>query len=316
VRQCDGTCGNDVCTETYCGDGIAQLPNTSKTGGPDNDGYEQCDGTIYCSNQCTCDSAHKSCSGLCVPPEQICPCPSNQKMCNGNCIPTDQTCTPPDCQNGYKKCDGVCVPDNQICPCPSNQKMCNGNCIPTDQTCTPPDCQNGYKKCDDVCVPDNQICPCPSNQKMCNGNCIPTDQTCTPPDCQNGYKKCDGVCIPENESCHPSPPLNVCGDGIKGQFETCDLGYSNNDGIKTLAISDGKYFAYSLYSDKVTSPNLFVCDQCSLKAITCQTNPLTSSCQLNLPACSYQDVSLSLMKGEVPVIFWDINFENVNYLLT
>ena len=44
---------------TYCGDGIVQQPNSTGTGGPNNDGYEECDTEwmlgqySYCSDQCT-----------------------------------------------------------------------------------------------------------------------------------------------------------------------------------------------------------------------------------------------------------------------
>jgi hypothetical protein len=46
--QCD-----DNCAFTYCGDGFTQKPNGVGTGGPADDGYEECDGGSNCSANCT-----------------------------------------------------------------------------------------------------------------------------------------------------------------------------------------------------------------------------------------------------------------------
>ena len=47
-------CHND-CTNTECGDGYTQSPNGEGTGGPGNDGFEQCDGEFYCTGSCIVD---------------------------------------------------------------------------------------------------------------------------------------------------------------------------------------------------------------------------------------------------------------------
>jgi hypothetical protein len=47
-----------LCTQTYCGDGIVQKPNAAGTGGPNNDGYEQCDGTAGVGPHQICDGVY------------------------------------------------------------------------------------------------------------------------------------------------------------------------------------------------------------------------------------------------------------------
>ena len=44
-------------TRTSCGDGIVQSPNSAGTGGPGNDGYEQCDTNAGVSTGYTCNSS-------------------------------------------------------------------------------------------------------------------------------------------------------------------------------------------------------------------------------------------------------------------
>ncbi len=77
-EQCDGTDGvglYQVCSAncelislTYCGDGIVQNPNNESSGGPHNDGFEQCDdgntnNNDGCENDCTCKD--KDDDGVC-----------------------------------------------------------------------------------------------------------------------------------------------------------------------------------------------------------------------------------------------------------
>ena len=65
-EECDGqegigdhqSCSNECTLNdlTYCGDGIEQMPNDEETGGPQDDGYEQCDdgpdGSANCTVEC------------------------------------------------------------------------------------------------------------------------------------------------------------------------------------------------------------------------------------------------------------------------
>lgn len=104
----------NITTEcTYCGDGIKQSPNDVGTGGPQDDGYEACDGTDGVG-------AHQSCTQECTL-EDLTYCGDGTKQ-----TPNDEGTGGPQ-NDGNEACDGTDgVGFNQ---------ECTAECTITDLTC-------------------------------------------------------------------------------------------------------------------------------------------------------------------------------------
>ena len=115
-------------TKTVCGDGIKQTPNETGTGGPANDGIEECDGIdgvtqgFTCSascvlvpiSECTIDNT-RSCNtgllGICAAGTQTCVEPSTWGSCIQNQQPVNEICT-----NGLDDdCDGLTDTNDTDC---------------------------------------------------------------------------------------------------------------------------------------------------------------------------------------------------------
>ena len=176
------TC-NTQCKKTYCGDIFVQIPNGVGTGGPLNNGFEDCDdgnllNTDNCLNNCT---APKCGDGVIWAGHEQCELPNSQN--NANC-PQTQTA---DCNNNHKQgtrdslgnCTAACgcVSDpftNYVCV----KRACGAICS-SDSDCSQSisTCQGGgvnktglrdaFGTCDGTC----QCIPDPFTYQCVKGSC-------------------------------------------------------------------------------------------------------------------------------------------------
>jgi len=225
---------------TYCGDGIKQSPNDYGTGGPNNDGYEDCDGSdgVTEGYRCTPDCVLEE-----LPPE-------------------------PECQTGQQQsCDtgrlGICAEGTQICDGDGFWGECVADNIPVVETCDDgldndcdglvdcfdPDCSQ-----DPACGPstdctpqDTQACDtgefgvCAAGTETCDqygywGGCVQDEQS-TSEICTDGLDNdCDDYLDCNDIDCYQDPACSsggtYCGDDAVQSPNDAGTGGPNNDGYE------------------------------------------------------------------------------------
>ena len=108
----NGNGGNGNGGETYCGDMSVQSPNDAGTGGPLNDGNEECDGGTNCGND-----------------PYSCSCPAGYVSDGSNGCMTDPSISCDEVFDGNEECDGGvgCMLPGEL-----NECTCQVGYIPTD----------------------------------------------------------------------------------------------------------------------------------------------------------------------------------------
>jgi len=129
-NNCDGSIDENLGCN-FCGDGVKQNPNDLGTGGPNNDGDEQCDGQqgvtigFQCTENCILEEVEcildqtRVCStdqfGMCEIGLQLCISDEANGTLWADCIP-DEVAIPEVCFNGLDNdCDGLVDQDDPDC---------------------------------------------------------------------------------------------------------------------------------------------------------------------------------------------------------
>ncbi|MBU4331596.1 DUF11 domain-containing protein, partial [Patescibacteria group bacterium] len=215
-----------------CGDGAKQSPNQVGTGGPLNDGYEDCDGTDGVG-------AHQQCTSQCVL--------ENLTFCG------DGTVQKPNDDGFDEQCDGQAgVGEHQQCTDQCiliDLTYCGDGNIQTpnddgfDEQCeVDTDCNDENSNTTDVC----NLCTCEFHGQTFCGDGIkqsPNEEGSGGPQ-NDGYEGCDGAdgvgahqqctsqCVLEN--------LPYCGDGTVDPGEACDDGNNTSgDGCSASCKNEG-----------------------------------------------------------------------------
>lgn len=207
---------------TFCGDGIYQKRNSEGRGGPDNNGYEDCDiaDRVATSPADSGSDRHYACTGVCP---VVGECNDTCQFAGGYCgdtIVQDGTGG----TNDYgEKCDGlVGVAANPFDSSSSKQYSCL-NCAHTGGWCGDGGVQAVFgEKCD---MPGAGISI--DNQYDCSNSCEWTGGWCGDATIQSGYgEQCEGADLSGN-SCHLFGLINgslACDGGCKFNISGCDQG--------------------------------------------------------------------------------------------
>lgn len=204
-RECtnDGGCDDgNVCTDDSCSGGLCE--NVPATG-------RSCDNSLFCDGVGACDAA-----GTCVEPGS--PCSGSQPICdesNNRCVECsgNSNCT------GDQLCEttsGTCVQCLAVTDCPVPQNDC------MNRVCSSNLCSVARKAVGTSCMSDGDEC---DGLESCQN--VGTDFMCQ----SSGTNPCD--VDPANPICevtgsNESTCTAVCGDGLIGVDEECDLGTGGN----------------------------------------------------------------------------------------
>ncbi|MFH1866602.1 MAG: VWA domain-containing protein [Patescibacteria group bacterium] len=276
---------------TFCGDNITQSPNDEGTGGPLNDGFEDCDGTDgvgpnqSCTDQCVledltycgdgikqtpndnnefeqCDGTdgvgpHQTCTNQCTL-ENLTYCGDGAKQ-----EPNDEGTGGP-LNDGFEDCDGTDgVGPNQIC---TDQCILEGQTYCGDGIKQTPNDNNKFEQCDGTDgVGPHQTCTNECNLENLTycGDGIkqtPNDEGTGGP-LNNGVEACDGTDgVGEHQTCTNQcvlTDLTYCGDGIMQTPNDEGTGGPQNDGVEECDGTDG------------VGGGQICTDQCVLEDISC-----------------------------------------------
>ncbi|MCK5413344.1 MAG: DUF4215 domain-containing protein, partial [Candidatus Pacebacteria bacterium] len=197
-EECDGILGvgaHQICSDscalvdlTYCGDGILQAPNDEGTGGPQDDGNEQCDdglvGSETCTSQCNlvvtepfcgdgeidigedCDDGNNSdgdgCSSVCqietTPPDPV---------CGNGFIEDGEQCDDGNIEDG-DGCSATCQTEARVYQCSDDQDNDGDGFIdyPSDLGCDSSEDDDEYNAyCGDG------VCNASENCSVCSQDC-------------------------------------------------------------------------------------------------------------------------------------------------
>lgn len=207
---------------SYCGDGVKQSPNMEGTGGPLNNGYEQCDDgnsllTDTCNNSCvltTCgDGIIQKINGFGV--FEV--CDDGNKVNTDTCLNNCQiaVCGDGVVRIGVEECDDGNLSNFDGCSSICQKEVCGNGTIQAGETCDDGNLMSG-DGCDSFC-----------QKEVCGNGILQIGEQCDDGNLING-DGCSSLCKKE-----------VCGDGIIQVGEQCD---GSNLGGKTcvdLSFSGG-----------------------------------------------------------------------------
>lgn len=191
----------DVCIDSGCGDGIADL----RAG-------EACDdGNIIDGDDCSADcKSLASCGNGFFDPGEICDDYNNVSGdgCSADCLSNET------CGNGYRDLDEFCDDGNTV-----SGDGCSADCGELET------CGNGSRDYGELCDDGNQI-----SGDGCSSDCLSIEI------CGNGYTDFDEQCDegqPDSATCDADCTFPLCGDAYhnpefinpaNGEPEQCDDG--------------------------------------------------------------------------------------------
>ena len=216
-EECDGEDGvgeHQICiicrlfTHTYCGDGEVQQPNSEGIGGPDNDGFEECD-----------DGNNEDGDG-----------------CSADCLVEEDPPEDPYCGDGHQDEGEECDDGNN-----ENGDGCSADCLVEEDPPEDPYCGDGHQdegeECDDGNTQNGDGCSSiclieiEDPDPYCGDGHQDEGEECDDGNTQNG-DGCSAACLIEIED--PDP---YCGDGHQDEGEECDDGNTQNgDGCSSICL--------------------------------------------------------------------------------
>jgi len=250
--ECEADCG--PFSGTYCGDLITQSPNDAGTGGPLNDGYEDCDDGSGGSSTCEtwCEFASSTYSGTCEGPctnggfgedagcesglwcqnydgstlcrsaggacDENCDCVNGQECISGSCqTPASDPCA------GLDECS-LGPPIEQFCSSSTQYRSCYQNstgCLVWGSQTTCPD--SGTCSLDTSTNPDTIDCSGCTDERTDTQVCSDAGYECSSVLDNCGDSRLCGTC--SVGTCNTGTgqcETDDCGNGVVDSGETCD----------------------------------------------------------------------------------------------